>query len=76
MIDQKTICASLRHCYGNSGKGCESCPGKNESGNGTCKIGILAAEAIESMRKELNKYHILCSVDEIPEIEEILYGVS
>ena len=76
MIDEKTIYASLRHCYGNSGKGCESCPGRKESGNGTCKIGILAAEAIESMRKELNKYHNLCSLDEIPEIEEILYAVS
>ena len=76
MIDEKTICASLRHCYGNSGKGCESCPGRKESGNGTCKIGIHAAEKIESMEKELNKYHSLCSVDEIPEIEEILDAVS
>lgn len=76
MVNEKTICASLRHCYGNSGKGCESCPGRKESGNGTCKIGIHAAEMIESMKKELEKYHYLCSVDEIPEIEQILYAVS
>lgn len=76
MIDEKTICASLLHCYGNNGNGCESCPGNSESGNGTCKIGIHAAEMIESMKKELEKYHVLCSVDEIPEIEQILYDVS
>lgn len=53
MIDEKVICASLRYCYGNHGKGCESCPGKNESGNGTCKIGALAADALEAMQAEL-----------------------
>lgn len=34
-----------------------------------------AAAAIEALQAELNKYHELCDVDEIPEVLEILMTV-
>ena len=44
----------------------------------TAAVGELvsdAADAIEALQAELDKYHELCDVDEIPEVLEILMTV-
>lgn len=39
------------------------------------KLKLDAAAAIEALQAELEKYHELCDVDEIPEVLEILMTV-
>lgn len=39
------------------------------------RLSLDAAAAIEALQAELDKYHELCDVDEIPEVLEILMTV-
>ena len=76
MTDYTKLVEALRYC-GNftEREGCdESCEYFNDM---DCPKRIMsdAADAIETLQAELDKYHELCDVGEIPEVLEILMTV-
>lgn len=74
MTDYKKLVKALRHCTDNepSNGDCCNCPYQGEK----CHTLLSdAAAAIEALQAELDKYHELCDVGEIPEVLEILMTV-
>lgn len=74
MTENKNIAAVLRNCADLSTP-CGDCPYKGTDGICIKRLLNDAAAAIEERQAELDKYHELCDVDEIPEVLEILMTV-
>lgn len=79
MTDYTKLVKALRYCSTTKGMvycnvNCEY--GWKERSKG-CKDLLMAdaADAIETLQAELDKYHELCDVGEIPEVLEILMAV-
>ena len=74
MGNYSELVKALRYCASDESDCKENCP---YSPIVDCldKIKQDAAAAIEALQAELDKYHELCDVDEIPEVLEILMTV-
>ena len=78
MTDYIELVKALRCCAG-AHTNPTKCPDYGDS----CECGgkcldkhlITAADAIETLQAELDKYHELCDVGEIPEVFEIIMTV-
>lgn len=78
MTDYTKLVKALRCCAENFGCPIE-CPRYSPADEGVracvSRLEKDAAAAIEALQAELDKYHELCDVDEIPEVLEILMTV-
>lgn len=76
MTDYTKLVEALRRC--DMKQGCFNANCRYSVGKYFCdmdKVHKDAAAAIEALQAELDKYHELCDVDEIPEVLEILMTV-
>lgn len=77
MSDYTELVKALRHCMTKE-DGITICEPCSYYGKGIECENVLhtdAAAAIEALQAELDKYHELCDVGEIPEVLEILMTV-
>lgn len=79
MAEYTELIKALRHCSEDD-DACATCQRwiAHDEWGIKCKGRLIsdAAAAIEALQAELEKYHELCGVDEIPEVLEILMSVS
>lgn len=73
MTDYTELVKALRIC--SSELNCGDCPLLYRDSCSSDELMSDAAATIEALQAELDKYHELCDVDEIPEVLEILMTV-